>query len=84
MLINQGVIGIKYWTGIDADADVMRKKLEEIFIPRRSRRAGDSRDSPPRHPIWIVSLDLGEELLGVPQQHAELFPLFNRLPGEEP
>jgi shikimate dehydrogenase len=33
MLINQGVIGIKYWTGIDADADVMRKKLEEIFIP---------------------------------------------------
>ena len=31
MLINQGVIGIKYWTGIDADPDVMRKKLEEIF-----------------------------------------------------
>jgi shikimate dehydrogenase len=31
MLINQGVIGIKYWTGIDADPAVMRKKLEEIF-----------------------------------------------------
>ena len=31
MLINQGVIGIKYWTGIDADPDIMRKKLEEIF-----------------------------------------------------
>ena len=31
MLINQGVIGIKYWTGIDADPVVMRKKLEEIF-----------------------------------------------------
>lgn len=31
MLINQGVIGVKYWTGIDADPAVMRKKLEEIF-----------------------------------------------------
>ncbi len=31
MLINQGVIGIKYWTGVDADAAVMRRKLEEIF-----------------------------------------------------
>lgn len=31
MLINQGVIGIKYWTGIDADPAVMRRKLEEIF-----------------------------------------------------
>jgi shikimate dehydrogenase len=31
MLINQGVIGIKYWTGIDADPTVMRKKLEELF-----------------------------------------------------
>ena len=31
MLINQGVIGVKYWTGIDVDPAVMRKKLEEIF-----------------------------------------------------
>ena len=31
MLINQGVIGVKYWTGVDADPVVMRKKLEEIF-----------------------------------------------------
>lgn len=31
MLINQGVIGVKYWTGIDADPGVMRKNLEEIF-----------------------------------------------------
>jgi shikimate dehydrogenase len=31
MLINQGVIGIKYWTGIDADPGIMRRKLEEIF-----------------------------------------------------
>ncbi len=31
MLINQGVIGIKYWTGIDADPAVMRAKLEELF-----------------------------------------------------
>ncbi len=31
MLINQGVIGVKYWTGIDADPAVMRRKLEEIF-----------------------------------------------------
>jgi shikimate dehydrogenase len=31
MLINQGVIGVKYWTGVDADPSVMRKRLEEIF-----------------------------------------------------
>lgn len=31
MLVNQGVINIKYWTGVDADAAVMRKRLEEIF-----------------------------------------------------
>lgn len=31
MLVNQGVIGIKYWTGIDVDPGVMRAKLEEVF-----------------------------------------------------
>lgn len=28
MLVNQGVVGIQYWTGIDPDAAVMRKALE--------------------------------------------------------
>ena len=31
MLVNQGVIGIRYWTGIDPDPTVMRNALEEIF-----------------------------------------------------
>ena len=31
MLVNQGVIGIKYWTGLDVDAGVMRRKLAELF-----------------------------------------------------
>ena len=31
MLVNQGVIGIKYWTGVDADPNVMRKSLEDVF-----------------------------------------------------
>ena len=31
MLVNQGVIGIKYWTGLDVDPTVMRAKLVEIF-----------------------------------------------------
>ena len=31
MLINQGVIGVKYWTGMDVDPGAMRKKLMEIF-----------------------------------------------------
>jgi shikimate dehydrogenase len=31
MLVNQGVIGIKYWTGVDVDPTVMRQKLEEIY-----------------------------------------------------
>ncbi|HEX3655438.1 MAG TPA: shikimate dehydrogenase [Pirellulales bacterium] len=31
MLVNQGVISIKYWTGIDVEPGVMRARLEEIF-----------------------------------------------------
>jgi len=31
MLVNQGVIGIKYWTGVDADPSVMRQALEDVF-----------------------------------------------------
>jgi shikimate dehydrogenase len=31
MLVNQGVISIKYWTGVDADPAVMRKTVAEIF-----------------------------------------------------
>jgi shikimate dehydrogenase len=31
MLVNQGVISIKYWTGADVDATIMRQKLEDIF-----------------------------------------------------
>ena len=30
MLVYQGVIGIKYWTGLDVDKDVMREALQEI------------------------------------------------------
>jgi shikimate dehydrogenase len=31
MLVNQGVIGIRYWTEVDPDPTVMRNALEEIF-----------------------------------------------------
>jgi shikimate dehydrogenase len=31
MLVNQGVIGIKHWTGIDPDPGVMRRALEDVF-----------------------------------------------------
>jgi hypothetical protein len=31
MLVNQGVIGIKYWTGRDVDPTVMQAKLFAIF-----------------------------------------------------
>jgi shikimate dehydrogenase len=31
MLVNQGVIGIKYWTGVDVDPTVMRRKLQDLF-----------------------------------------------------
>jgi shikimate dehydrogenase len=31
MLINQGVIGVRLWTGAEPDAAVMRKTLERIF-----------------------------------------------------
>ncbi|MEI6534161.1 MAG: shikimate dehydrogenase [Verrucomicrobiaceae bacterium] len=31
MLVNQGVVGVQYWTGIEPDALVMRRKLEEVL-----------------------------------------------------
>jgi shikimate dehydrogenase len=31
MLVNQGVISIKHWTGIDVEPGVMRRKVEELF-----------------------------------------------------
>ena len=31
MIVNQGVIGIKYWTGVDVDPLVMRRTLETLF-----------------------------------------------------
>jgi len=31
MLVNQGVRGIRYWTGVDVDPGVMRARLEAIF-----------------------------------------------------
>jgi shikimate dehydrogenase len=31
MLVNQGVIGITYWTGITPDPAVMRRALEDVF-----------------------------------------------------
>ena len=32
MIVNQGVIGIKYWTGVDVEASVMRKELEKLLL----------------------------------------------------
>jgi shikimate dehydrogenase len=31
MLVNQGVIGLRLWSGIDPDPTVMRKALEDVF-----------------------------------------------------
>ena len=31
MLVNQAVIGIRFWTGVDPDPVVMRRTLEELF-----------------------------------------------------
>ena len=31
MLVNQGVISIKYWTGVDADPEVMRTKIQKVL-----------------------------------------------------
>jgi shikimate dehydrogenase len=31
MLVNQGAISVRHWTGLEADRAVMRRKLEELF-----------------------------------------------------
>jgi shikimate dehydrogenase len=32
MLVNQGVLGIRYWTGVEVDADVMRRALLALAL----------------------------------------------------
>ena len=39
MLVNQGVIGVKYWTGIDVDAAVMRNTIADLFGSQTPRHA---------------------------------------------
>jgi shikimate dehydrogenase len=34
MLVNQGVIGVRYWTGVNVDGSVMRRTLETLFSSR--------------------------------------------------
>jgi shikimate dehydrogenase len=41
MLVNQGVISIRHWTGIDADPAVMRRKVEDLFEPVTSSGTTD-------------------------------------------
>ena len=31
MLVNQGIIGVQYWTGIEPDGAVMRHALEQAL-----------------------------------------------------
>jgi shikimate dehydrogenase len=31
MLVNQGIVGIQYWTGIDPQPEVMRQALESVM-----------------------------------------------------
>ena len=32
MLVNQGVLGIKLWTGVDADSAVMSETLRRVLV----------------------------------------------------
>ena len=31
MLVNQGVVSIRHWFGVDADPKVMRRRVEDLF-----------------------------------------------------
>jgi shikimate dehydrogenase len=31
MLVNQGRVAIRLWTGVDVDGQIMRRTLEELF-----------------------------------------------------
>lgn len=31
MLVNQGVVSIRHWFGVDVDPQVMRRKVEDLF-----------------------------------------------------
>jgi len=45
MLVNQGIISLRYWTGLDVDSAVMRECLEAIFASDSTPPAGISRQS---------------------------------------
>jgi shikimate 5-dehydrogenase len=32
MLVNQGVISVKYWTGQDVDPSVMRRTVQDLLL----------------------------------------------------
>ena len=50
MLVNQGVIGIKHWTGVDPDPTVMRAALEEAFSDSELNPQCSANESPPSTP----------------------------------
>lgn len=39
MLVNQGVLGVRLWTGRDPDPAVMRRALEDVFAPAAAPRS---------------------------------------------
>ena len=50
MLVNQGVISVRHWTGVDPEPAVMRATVERIFgvgLTTKSRPAGGSSDERP-------------------------------------
>ena len=53
MLVNQGVISIRHWTGVEADPAVMRHTLEQIVLVAAVTRAPGGAARPiaaPRRP----------------------------------
>ncbi|HEX9512650.1 MAG TPA: VOC family protein [Puia sp.] len=70
MLVNQGVIGIKYWTGVDVDPGVMHEVLRGLF----TEKGAPAREGKGKEEIGIRRLD--HVLISIPvgrQEEARRF-----------
>jgi Shikimate 5'-dehydrogenase C-terminal domain len=73
MIVNQGIMGIKYWTGVDVEASVMRKELESLFCELINK--GQSRARPKAllvHLAGCIRYAVGGPLLAQPAPQADL------------
>jgi shikimate dehydrogenase len=74
MLVNQAIIGIKHWTGIDADPSVMRRTLETVLTKAEQAAVHES----------LVENLRGDRQLDVGSREIEQAGMSSEIPRQRP